>query len=72
MGFPIDDLFSIRSFLLAGARTFQLFKNDISATCTCKTISTKTVRKGRTEHSVLNRFSLFAFRSNHLIEKSNC
>ena len=28
--------FSIRSFLLAGAQTCQLFKNDISATCTCK------------------------------------
>ena len=32
MGFPIGDLFSIRSFLLAGAQTGQLFKNDLMAT----------------------------------------
>ena len=33
MGFPIGDLFSIRSFLLAGAQTCQLFENDLMATC---------------------------------------
>ena len=32
MGFPIGDLFSIRSFLLAGAQTCQLFENDLMAT----------------------------------------
>ena len=32
MGFPIGDLFSIRSFLLAGAQTCQLFGNDLIAT----------------------------------------
>ena len=33
MGFPIGDPFSIRSFLLAGAQTRQLFENDLMATC---------------------------------------
>ena len=32
MGFPIGDLFSIRSFLLAGAQTCQLLENDLMAT----------------------------------------
>ena len=32
MGFPIGDLFGIRSFLLAGAQTCQLFENDLMAT----------------------------------------
>ena len=32
MGFPIGDLFSIRSFSLAGAQTYQLFENDLMAT----------------------------------------
>ena len=31
--FPIGDLFSIRSFLLAGAQTCQLFENELMATC---------------------------------------
>ena len=33
MGFPIGDLFSIISFLLAGVQTCQLFENDLMATC---------------------------------------
>ena len=33
MGFPIGDLLSIRSFLLAGAQACQLFENDPLATC---------------------------------------
>ena len=33
MGFPIDDLLSIRSFLLADAHACQLFENDLMATC---------------------------------------
>ena len=33
MGFPIGDLSSIRFFLLAGAKTCQLFKCDLMATC---------------------------------------
>ena len=33
MGFPIGDLLSIRSFLLAGAHACQLFENDLMATC---------------------------------------
>ena len=32
MGFPISNLFSIRSFLLAGAQTCKLFENDLMAT----------------------------------------
>ena len=32
-GFPIVNLFSIRSFLLAGAQACQLFENDLMATC---------------------------------------
>ena len=32
MGFLIGDLFSIRSFLLASAQTFQWFENDLMAT----------------------------------------
>ena len=32
MGFPIDDIFSIRSLLLAGMQTCQLFENDLMAT----------------------------------------
>ena len=32
MGFLIGDLFSIRSFSLAGAQTCQLFENDLMAT----------------------------------------
>ena len=32
MGFPIGDLFSIISFLSAGAQTCQLFENDLMAT----------------------------------------
>ena len=32
MGFPIGDLFSIISFLLAGAQTGQLFENYLMAT----------------------------------------
>ena len=32
MGFPIGDLFSIRSFLLADVQTRQLFENDLMAT----------------------------------------
>ena len=31
MGFPIGDLFSIRSFLIAGVQTCQLFENDLMA-----------------------------------------
>ena len=33
MGFPIGDLLSIISFLLASAHACQLFKNDLMATC---------------------------------------
>ena len=33
MGFPIGDLFSIRSFLLAGAQACQLFENDLMYAC---------------------------------------
>ena len=33
MGFPIGDLLSIISFLLAGANACQLFENDLMATC---------------------------------------
>ena len=32
MSFSIDDLFSIRSFLLAGAQTCHLFEIDLMAT----------------------------------------
>ena len=32
MGFPIGDLISITDFLLAGAKTCQLFENDLMAT----------------------------------------
>ena len=32
MGFPIGDILSIRSFLLAHAQTCQLFENDLMAT----------------------------------------
>ena len=31
MGLPTSDLFSIRSFLIAGAQTGQLFENDLMA-----------------------------------------
>ena len=33
MGFPIGDLLSIRSFLLAGVHACQLFENYLMATC---------------------------------------
>ena len=32
MGFPIGDLFSLRSFILADVQTCQLFENDLMAT----------------------------------------
>ena len=32
MGFPIGGISSIRSFLLAGTQTCQLFENDLMAT----------------------------------------
>ena len=32
MGFPIGDILSIRSFLLASIQTCQLFDNDLMAT----------------------------------------
>ena len=32
MGFPIGDLWSIRSFWLAGTQTYQLFENNLKAT----------------------------------------
>ena len=33
MSFPIGDLFSIISFLIAGAQTCLSFENDLMATC---------------------------------------
>ena len=33
MGFPIGDLFSMRSFLLTGAQACQLFENDLMDAC---------------------------------------
>ena len=33
MGFSIGDLFHIRSVLLVGAQTCQLFENDLMAAC---------------------------------------
>ena len=32
MGFPIGDLLSIRSFILAGVHACQLFESDLKAT----------------------------------------
>ena len=60
MGFPIGDLFSIRSFLLAGAQTCQLFENDLMATRkrSKETNSDFIVRTWSAEHFNFNRYSI--------------
>ena len=60
MGFPIVDLSSIRSFLLAGSQTCQLFENDLMATrkWSKETKSYFIVSISSAEHFNLKRYSI--------------
>ena len=60
MGFPIGHLFSIRSFLLTGAQTCQLFENDLMATHkrSKETNSDIIARISSAEHFNFKRYSI--------------
>ena len=60
MGFPIGDLFRIRSFLLAVVQSYQLFEDNLMATCKSPTKkqSNFIARFRSAEHFDFKRFHL--------------